>query len=65
MKLGEVIRRWRKMSEIGIREAAAEIGVSHGTLSRVERGEPMQGETLAKILAWLFASEKSNVRRPR
>lgn len=55
MRLGQVLRLWRKMSDAEIREIAAEIGISHGTLSRVERGEPMQGETLAKILAWLLA----------
>lgn len=54
MRLGDVIRKWRKMSDIGVREAAKEIGVSHGTLSRIERGEPMEGRTLAKLLEWLF-----------
>lgn len=58
MRLGEVIRRWRKMSDIGIREAAREIGVSHGTLSRIERGEAMEGTTLAKVLGWLMSSEQ-------
>jgi transcriptional regulator with XRE-family HTH domain len=57
VKLGEVIRRWRKMSDIGIREAAREIGVSHGTLSRIERGEAMEGTTLAKVLGWLMSVE--------
>lgn len=58
MRLGEVIRLWRKMSDKGIREVAKEIGVSHGTLSRIERGEPMEGDTLAKVLKWLMESEK-------
>ena len=58
MRLGKVIRYWRKMSDIGIREAAQQIGISHGTLSRVERGEAMEGETLAKVLGWLMAKEK-------
>ena len=31
------------------------MGVSHGTLSRIERGEKMNGEMLAKILAWLLS----------
>jgi transcriptional regulator with XRE-family HTH domain len=55
MKLGEVIRRWRRNSDVGLREAAREIGVSHGTLSRIERGEEMDAKTLVKILAWLFS----------
>ena len=57
MRLGKVIRYWRKMSDIGIREAAQQIGISHGTLSRIERGEAMEGETLAKVLGWLMAIE--------
>lgn len=55
MRLGEIIRRWRKWSELGVREVAKEIGVSHGTLSRIERGEEMDGATLAKILTWLMS----------
>jgi transcriptional regulator with XRE-family HTH domain len=54
MKLGEVIRRWRRNSDIGLREAAREIGVSHGTLSRIERDEEMDAKTLVKLLTWLF-----------
>lgn len=57
MRLGNVIRLWRKMSDKGIREVAQEIGVTHGTLSRIERGEKMEGATLAKVLAWLFQTE--------
>ena len=55
MKLGEVLRRWRRNSDIGLREASREIGISHGTLSRIERGEQMDAQTLAKILVWLFS----------
>lgn len=55
MRLGDVIRRWRRSLDIGVREAAKQIGVSHGTLSRVERGEKMEGETLVKILRWLLS----------
>ena len=58
MRLGKVIRYWRKMSDIGIREAAQQIGISHGTLSRIERGEAMEGETLAKVLGWLMSKER-------
>ena len=57
MRLGEVIRLWRKMSDLGVREVAADIGVSHGTLSRIERGEAMDGNTLAKVLVWLVGKK--------
>lgn len=65
MRIGEVIRRWRKMSDIGIREAAQEMGVSHGTLSRIERGEEMTGTTMAKVLAWLFSENGSKAKEKR
>jgi len=37
----------------GIREVAAEIGVSHMTLSRVEAGKQPDIRTFAKICKWL------------
>jgi len=54
MKISEVLRRWRRASDIGLREAAREIGVSHGTLSRIERGEQMDAYTMLKLIKWLF-----------
>lgn len=57
MKLGEVLRRWRRMSDLTVREAADQIGVPFATLSRVEQGEQMEGRTLAKILCWLLSRE--------
>lgn len=53
-KLGEVINYWREVRCMGIREAANEIGVSHSTLSRIERGLPADGKTLVKLLDWLL-----------
>ena len=55
MKLGEVIRQWRYITRVGVREVAKQIGTSAGTLSRVERGENPDGATLAKILVWLLS----------
>ena len=63
MRIGEVLRRWRRVSDIGLREAARDIGVSHGTLSRVERGEEMSGDTLAKVLAWLFKDSTNGAKQ--
>lgn len=37
----------------GIREVAAEIGVSYATLSRVENGKLPDLQTFSKICAWL------------
>jgi len=54
MKLGEIIKEWRYATRVGVREVAKRIGISAATLSRVERGENPDGETLAKVLLWLL-----------
>jgi transcriptional regulator with XRE-family HTH domain len=54
MKIGEVLRSWRQKRDVGIRELAQEVGVSHGTISRIERGEVMDAVTMIKLMRWLF-----------
>lgn len=54
MRLGKIIQGWRENQKLGIRAVAKDIGVSHGTLSRIERNEDVDGKTLIKLLAWLF-----------
>lgn len=61
VRVGEVLRKWRLMSEVTTRDLAERIGISAATLSRVERGEAMDGATLAKILNWLFEATKQDV----
>jgi transcriptional regulator with XRE-family HTH domain len=53
MRVGELLRLYRNIENMGIRDFAAELGVSPATLSRIERGLPMTGDTLAKIIRWL------------
>jgi len=55
MNLGIVLRKWRLMSELDLRSAAAEIGVDPATLHRVERGRMPSAETLRTILIWLMS----------
>ena len=54
MMIGTMIRCWRRIEDVGLREAATQIGVSHGTLSRIERGDQMDAYTMMKLLRWLF-----------
>lgn len=65
MKIGEVIRCYRRIQDVGVRETAREIGVSHGTLSRIERGDTMEAATMMKILRWLFESEPVRRSKPK
>lgn len=56
MRLGKVIKGWRERQKLGIRAVALDIGISHGTLSRVERDENVDGKTLVKLLFWLTST---------
>lgn len=58
MKLGELLKLYRAWEDRGIRDFAAELGISPATLSRIERGEEMKemsGKSVALILKWLLS----------
>ena len=59
MKLGEVLRKWRLMSEMDVRTAAGMMGLDHATLWRVEQGKPPSAETLRSILVWMMGSNRA------
>lgn len=54
MKLGLVLRKYRIMSEFSVRTMADTLNLSLSTYSRLERGEMMDGDTLATVLNWLM-----------
>ena len=58
MKLGIVLRKWRLMSELDLRTAAAEIGLDHETLHRIELGRMPSGESLKTILIFLMGDSQ-------
>lgn len=49
--IGPLVRERRGVR--GIREVAAEIGISYATLSRVENGKVPDLETFSKVCKWL------------
>lgn len=53
MRIGEIIRGWRSSSKIGLREASAQIGISHATLSRIERGGEPSARAILAIFDWM------------
>lgn len=57
MRLGKVLRNYRRMRDMGLREMAKEFGIGAATLMRIEQGYVMDGLTLAKILKWLLEKE--------
>jgi transcriptional regulator with XRE-family HTH domain len=58
MRIGIIIKKWRLVNEITIRDLAAEIGISAATLYRVETGRAPDGLTLIKIFDWLCHDTK-------
>lgn len=58
MRIGTVLRKWRLMSELDLRSAAAEIGLDHATLHRIEQGRMPSGESLRAILMWLMSNPR-------
>jgi transcriptional regulator with XRE-family HTH domain len=58
MKLAELLRKWRKMSDLSVRDVANQIGLKVATYSRIERGYPMDAATLVKVMAWMFSESK-------
>lgn len=64
-RLGEVLRCYRICENLSTRELALDIGIPRGTLSRIEHGRSMDGQSFVKVLAWLFADEAKNESRTK
>jgi hypothetical protein len=54
LRLGLVLRKWRTMEDKTIREVADEMGIVHGNLQRLEKGEMPSAQTMAKVWWWLM-----------
>lgn len=59
--LGRRAARRREELGLGIRAAAKEIGISHPTLSRIERGHLPDLENYQRICRWLGEDSETNV----
>lgn len=54
MKVGEVLKDWRVMEKMTLREASGHVGIPVPTLQRIEQGRDMDGATMWKLMAFLF-----------
>lgn len=52
--IAEMLRIYRATRQIGVRELGKMIGISHGTVSRIERGFGCDLDTFLKVVNWLF-----------
>lgn len=55
MNIGPVIRAYRTEQRLSLRAFAPVIGISFVTLARLERGQNVDGETLAAVFYWLLS----------
>lgn len=57
--LGNVLRKWRLMSERDLRSVAEELGISASSLMRIEYGYFPDTHTMMKILNWFWRTPGS------
>lgn len=55
--LSEMLRIYRNVRGLSVRQLAPQIGISIATLSRLERGHEMDLATFEKLLTW-FRKDK-------
>ena len=54
MKLGVVLKKWRLMVELSLRDAGAMMHLSAPSLMRIEQGRNIDAQTLMIVLNWLM-----------
>ena len=52
--LGEMLRLYRTVNRLSLRDMAPAIGISAATLMRIETGQAFDAETLLKLWTWLL-----------
>ena len=63
MMLGNMVRKWRLMSDLTLSEAARLMNLDTSTLSRMESGKPPSAETLRSLLFFALSPNKSDLAR--
>jgi transcriptional regulator with XRE-family HTH domain len=52
--LGQMLSLYRTARQWTVRDVAPQIGISIATLSRIERGNTMDAESMLKIWSWML-----------
>ena len=58
MRIARFVRAWRVREELTLQEASERLKVPFQTIHRLEKGSPMDGSTLAKIIDYMLGSDK-------
>lgn len=54
LPIGHVLRKWRIMSELTLKQASEQIGIGPSVLQYVEAGRPPSADTQVQLIRWLF-----------
>lgn len=57
MRIAKLLRTWRFHADMKVGVAAEQIGISSSTLSRIESGKGLDGDTVVRLIDWLFSRE--------
>lgn len=57
-RFGEMLRLYRTVRQLSLRDVAPAIGIGHATLMRIETGEAFDADTLLKLWTWLLGADK-------
>ncbi len=57
MRVADLLTNWRFINKLTLRDAAIEMGLSPSSLARIERGKIPDGDTLIRLMNWLFGSD--------
>jgi len=64
-KMGKLLSSKRERDHKTLREVAVDIGVSYGTVSRIEHSRPFSSETMVLLITWLYGDEVPDVKEPK
>lgn len=57
-RLGEMLRLYRTVRSLSLRDIAPQIGIGPATLMRIEIGQAFDADTLLKLWTWLLMEDK-------
>jgi transcriptional regulator with XRE-family HTH domain len=55
MKIADVVRSWRLLEKMSLRDTAELIGIDRSALYRMESGRPVSASNLAAVVRWLLS----------
>jgi len=58
MRIGAILKKWRVVSDLELKEVAQEIGIGESALRRLEGGtQKPDAQNILKMIHWLFMEE--------